>query len=108
MSHGCFFHRHNTEDCLRKKKFSPEISERGENKFKGKIEKFLKETDLIEIYEVIWECEWEVLKKLDEDTKYFMNNTYIKRPLKRLVPRDSLFGGSQLCNRAFNLHFFLC
>ena len=36
----------------------------------------------------IYGCEWTEQKKNDPETKWFMENVYVKRPLSRLKPRS--------------------
>lgn len=85
--HGCFYHKH---VCMFKKEIAEEFEELFQKKMKALKRKYPSEVKTVE---VIWECEWHLMKQNDPQVKHFMENIFEAIPLQRLAPRDSLHGG---------------
>ena len=94
FANGCFVHGHGLEECTiltEKQEKRAQNSKRGSfqnrlDSFDYKIKKFEKKFKDMNV-EIIWECEWEEMKKTDKTLKSFQT-----RPVQKLVPRDALFG----------------
>ncbi len=61
-----------------------------QKKFEKKMEK-LKEMhpNLVKTIRIVWQCEWQALKREDEAAKHFVNNVYRFPPLFRLNPEKA-------------------
>ena len=46
------------------------------------------ENEAIKTIVIKWECEWKIEKKSGE-VAFFINNKFIEKPRRRLIPRDS-------------------
>jgi len=87
---GCYTHKcvkhnliNNLELCIQTNK-----------DFDDKLTKLLiNNPSEIEKIEIIWECEIDQFKKFHPKLETFLRFDYVKRPLQRLIPRDSYKSG---------------
>ncbi len=84
--HGCYFHAHDKDKCLFKRK--KPIDPKKKIDFDKKIE-LLKTNYNIKQVVIMWECAWHSLKKQDSDVQFFMKNIFSNPPMHRLQPRDA-------------------
>lgn len=93
---GCFYHSHHTNCKLKKPRATKEQEEKCKTKFNEKVRKMLENCDnKIKTVTEIYGCDWSEQKKTDPEVKLFMETVYVKRPLKRLKPRDVCKGGGR-------------
>ena len=85
---GCYYHSHSSKVCPLNKKCSEEKSNQKMQEFNAKIEKLKEENEAIKTIVIKWECEWKIEKKSGE-VAFFINNKFIEKPRRRLIPRDS-------------------
>ena len=86
---GCYHHAHDPHVCPIYRKGSEERSRKYAEEFDEKIDKLKKEYVGVKSVILMWECQWQRLKKDDPEVKEFMQNTFVQRPKSRLIPRDA-------------------
>ena len=86
---GCYHHAHNPNICPINCKGSEERSRKYAKEFDEKTEKLKNEYVGVKSVILMWECEWQRLKKEDPEVKQFMQHTFVQRPKSRLIPRDA-------------------
>lgn len=87
---GCWYHKHNLDDCkMSKKNWTAAESSMKNKEFLEKISKLFNETQEITNYEVQWECDWKKEKSQNEKVKKFLEKYYVRRPRRRLIPHEA-------------------
>lgn len=91
---GCFVHRHSREICsIMKNSKDTVIMGRDDDYIRQederKLTEYKKNHPEVKKVTIIYECEWNRLKKEDPKIMAFMESTYCQYPRTRLVPRSA-------------------
>ena len=96
---GCYYHSHPKNVCtLKKPQCTDDKSQKKHEEFTEKIKKLREEWKELKTVIVQWECDWKSKRKTGE-VRDFLQNHFVKRPSRRLIPREASEYISNLCLR---------
>ena len=108
---GCSPHGHTSPNCPYMRRTSRTMYKADKyevsDKFNEKLTRLLSQRQAeVRVGHILWQCEWEDLKKNNEEVKKFMTQVFNHPPKKRLDPRDAR--KSEVCtvNLIFSLKTF--
>ncbi len=82
---GCIIHNHQEQKCLFKRKKHGIIFKKSKKTFEEKVQA-LQHRNCVEQIKIMWQCQWNQIKKENQDVKEFLKKIYINPPAYRLDP----------------------